>query len=60
MAKSNPDQSQQFNTLLLTAAIIAGILALCVVAIVYGCAQHASPEKPRHQVPGVYVMGGSW
>jgi hypothetical protein len=56
MAKTDPDQSQQFNTLLLTAAIIAGIIALCIVWGVYGCAQHSSPPKPREQSPGMYVL----
>lgn len=60
MAKTDPDQSQQFNTMLLTAAIIGGILALCIVSLVYGCAQHSSPPKPRHESPGMYVMTGIW
>ena len=56
MAKTDPDQSQQFNTVLLTAAIIAGILALCIVWIIYGCSQRSSPPKPREQTPGMYVV----
>ena len=60
MAKTDPDQSQQFNTMLLTAAIIAGILALCIVAMVYGCSQRSSPPKPRQQSPGMYLMIGTW
>jgi heme/copper-type cytochrome/quinol oxidase subunit 4 len=60
MAKTDPDQSQQFNTMLLTAAIIAGILALGIIWMIYGCAQHSSPPKPRQQSPGMYLMLGSW
>jgi len=56
MAKTDPDQSQQFNTLLLTAAIIAGIIAVCIVWIIYGCSQRSSQPKPPEQSPGMYVL----
>jgi heme/copper-type cytochrome/quinol oxidase subunit 2 len=55
MAKTNQDQSQQFNTMLLTAAIIAGILALCIVWMVYGCARETN-HKPKLEKPGMYLI----
>lgn len=41
--------------MLLTAAIIAGILALCIVWMVYGCARETN-HKPKLEKPGMYLI----
>ena len=47
----NPDQSQQFNTTLIIAMILAAILACGIVFMVYGCERaHQLPVQNRaHQ-----------
>jgi hypothetical protein len=55
MAKSNPDQGQQFNTMLLTAALIAGVLAVCIVWMLYGCARQTN-NKPKLEKPAMYLV----
>jgi hypothetical protein len=55
MAKTSSDQSEQFNTMLLTAAIIAALLALCIVGTLYGCARETN-NKPKLQPPATFVV----
>ena len=55
MAKTSPDQSQQFNSMLLTAIVIAAILAVGVVWLVYGCARETN-TKPKLARPGMFAV----
>ena len=46
--KSSGDQSQQFNTTLVIAGIIALVLAATLVLVIYGCMKTA-PNPPVKQ-----------
>lgn len=50
MARVDPERSQVFNTTLIISAVIAAILALCIVGILYGCARQTT-VKPKFSGP---------
>jgi hypothetical protein len=50
MARVDPERSQAFNTTLIVSAIVAAILALCIVGILYGCARQTT-VKPKYSGP---------
>ena len=50
MARVDPERSQVFNTTLIISAVIAAILALCIVGILYGCARQTT-VKPKYSAP---------
>ncbi len=51
MARVDPERSQVFNTTLIISALIAAILALCIVGILYGCARATNQGKPKFSAP---------
>jgi hypothetical protein len=52
--KTRGDQSQEFNTTLIIAIVVAAILALGILGMVYGCmkANHA----PNLKAPGMELL----
>lgn len=56
MAKHNPDQTQQFNSTLLIAIVLAAVLAFCMVAVVYGCAKSNGAPKTNTPSTGAAVL----
>ena len=58
---SKSDQRQDFNTTFIIAVIVAGILALCVLGLIYGCmkANHAPEAKaPSAQLQIADLVNG--
>jgi len=49
--RTNPEESQQFNRTILLSALLAGILAILIVALYYGCAKSSRPERPSTPPP---------
>jgi hypothetical protein len=50
--RTNPEESQQFNRTILLSALLAGILAVLIVGLYFGCAKSSRPERPsRPPVP---------
>jgi len=56
MAKHNPDETQQFNSTLLIAIVVAAVLAFCVVAVIYGCAKSNGAPKTNTPTTGAAVL----
>jgi hypothetical protein len=51
MPRVDPERSQVFNTTLIISAVIAAVLALCIIWILYGCARQTT-NKPKFSGPG--------
>jgi hypothetical protein len=55
--RTNPEESQQFNRTILLSAVLAGILAVLLVGLYYGCARSSRPERPgKPPVPSGMVI----
>jgi hypothetical protein len=50
--KSSGDQSQQFNTTLILAIIVAALLACAILGLVYGCmrSNNGRPTAPKAEL----------
>lgn len=50
--KSSGDQSQQFNTTLILAIIVAALLACAILGLVYGCMRwnNERPAAPKTEL----------
>lgn len=55
--RTNPEESQQFNRTLFLGALLAGILAVLLVGLYYGCATSSRPERQsKPPVPSGMVI----
>jgi len=50
-------QSQQFNTTFILAMILAGLLALLILGLIYGCMKYNGAAQPRIPHAGVTLHG---
>jgi len=48
---TDPEESQQFNRTILLSALLAGILAVLIAGLYYGCAKSSRPERPTTPPP---------
>jgi heme/copper-type cytochrome/quinol oxidase subunit 2 len=58
--KSSGDQSQQFNTTLILAMIVAAILAFCLLGIIYGCMKANNAPKAKPPTAQSELLPTSW
>jgi hypothetical protein len=55
MAKSNPEEMQQFSVTLIIALIVAALLAFGTLAVIYGCAKANGAPKTNTPTTGMIL-----
>jgi hypothetical protein len=49
--RADPEKSRDFNRTLVLSALLAGILAVLLLGLYYGCARSSRPERPSATPP---------
>ena len=55
MAKTNPEEMQQFSVTLIVAMIVAALLAFGTLAVMYGCAKANGAPKMNTPTTGMIL-----
>lgn len=55
MAKTNPEEMQQFSVTLIVAMIVAALLAFGTLAVMYGCAKANGAPKTNTPTTGMIL-----
>jgi hypothetical protein len=55
MARTNPEEMQQFSVTLIIAMIVAALLAFGTLAVIYGCAKANGAPKTNTPTTGMIL-----